>query len=71
MHSVSIRLTPEAGERLREYTAERIGERVVIDFNREVETEVTIAAEIGGTLRLDLSGLSLAPEEFARAYLAD
>jgi hypothetical protein len=62
--------TPDAGQRLRDYTSAHLGERVVIDFNGELELEVTIAAKIGREIRIDLDRLGTTPEAFERDYLS-
>lgn len=67
--TLSLRLSPEAGRRLHDYTAKHLGERVTIDFNGETEIEVTIAGEIGRSLRIDLAGLDLSPQRFRERYL--
>jgi outer membrane lipoprotein-sorting protein len=68
--TLALRVSEQAGRRLREYTAAHRGEKVTIDFDGEVRVEVTIAAEIGSTLRIDLERLGISREEFRRRYLA-
>jgi len=68
---IRMATTPEAARRLEAYTSAHLGERVVIDFNGELELEVTIAAEIGREFRIDLDRLGTTPEAFERDYLSN
>jgi hypothetical protein len=69
--TIFIAVSPSAAERLREFTSEHLGERLILDFNGELETEITIGGVIEARMALDVTGLDMTLEEFEQEYLTD
>jgi hypothetical protein len=67
--TVSIVLTDEAAARVRAFTAEHLGERISVDFNGELQYEITIGGVIGKELQLEISPLGITARQFADDYL--
>jgi hypothetical protein len=66
---VSLVLTAEAAERLKEYSAGHIGQRVVVDFNGEATYDLTIGGRLGAEILIDINALGVTLEEFEEMYL--
>jgi outer membrane lipoprotein-sorting protein len=66
---VSLVLTADAAERLREYSAAHIGQRIIVDFNGEVRYELTIGGRLGTEILIDINALGVTLEEFEDNYL--
>jgi outer membrane lipoprotein-sorting protein len=67
--TVSIVLTEAAAARVRAFTAQHLGERISVDFNGELQYEITIGGVVGKELQLDISPLGLTARQFADDYL--
>ncbi|MCK4858844.1 MAG: hypothetical protein KAT58_12795 [candidate division Zixibacteria bacterium] len=66
---ISIALTPAVQERLKAFTTEHLGDRVVIDFNGEFQSEITIGGVIREGMQLDISPLGKTLAQFEDDYL--
>ena len=69
--TVNVVLSPAGQEKIRAYTSEHHGERLVIDFNGEMSLELTIGGTIGREFRLDISRMGITLEQFADRFLTE
>ena len=67
--TITMTLTAQAGEKLSEFTAKHQGKRATIDFNDEVQIELTIGGVIRDRMQIDISSLGMTLEGFEDRYL--
>jgi hypothetical protein len=67
--TIRVALAPEVQEKVRAFTAEHLGERMVLDFNGEFQSEIRIGGVIEQTMQLDISPLGKTLKQFEDEYL--
>jgi outer membrane lipoprotein-sorting protein len=68
---IFLTATPEGEAKLRAYTAEHLGESLVLDFNGETRFQIRIGGVVGKEMQLDVTALGKTLAEFEAAYLID
>lgn len=68
---IHAKLSEAGGRKMEELTLNHIGQRVLIDFNGEVQSEPSIRSVIGRHLSLSITELGKTPEQFENDYLTD
>ncbi|HUW82348.1 MAG TPA: hypothetical protein VMZ31_06050 [Phycisphaerae bacterium] len=69
--NIEVRLTEQAQDRLEAFAAAHVGEKLIIDFNGEVQKEIVIHEGLKSIGRINVSPLAETLEGFEARYLTE